>query len=66
MNAPDRKHLDMVVPAFLEKAEQAAVCLWSSARRLVIVKEGDSVSLSPADIRVVLDFIDMCNVEGQL
>ncbi len=66
MNAPDRKVLDLGIPAFLERAEQAAVCLWSSAKRLVIVKDGDTVSLSPEDIKIVLDFVAMCNVEDQL
>lgn len=47
MNAPDR----IEIPAFLERKEPAAVYLWSSQRRLVILKDNGRVDLSADELR---------------
>ena len=57
MNAPT-KTLSLTPPSFLERKEQLAqYALWNNGR-LQIVKDEDTISLSPDDLRELRRYFD--------
>lgn len=64
MNAPDTQMSRIEIPAFLERKEPAAVYLWSSQRRLVVLKDKGRVDLSADDLRALRRFFDRFDMEG--
>lgn len=66
MNAPERILTDAeAIPACLKLADE--VCfMWSSKRCLIIIKDGDNVTLNAADLRKLFGFARASLIEEQL
>lgn len=63
MNSP---MLPREIPACIAKHEPDAIYGWFSSRCLLIVKDGETVTLSADDLRNLVRFIDGCVIEEQL
>jgi hypothetical protein len=69
MNAPAAtKVLELGIPAFLQppQPKEEAVYLWSSAHCLVVIRDGDSVTLTADDLHRLFNFVDDCKIEEQI
>lgn len=71
MNAPERicdsgLLAGLETPEFLKRAEAEALYAWWSSRRLLIIKDGATVSLCADDLRGLLRFLKASHVEEQL
>lgn len=60
MNAPIDPALlaGLGIPGAIAKREPDAVFAWFSTRRLVIMKDGDAISLSADDVSNLARFVD--------
>lgn len=54
------------IPGCLMPKESEAVFAWSSARRLQIIKAGETTDLSADDLRGLLRFVGANNIAEQL
>lgn len=54
------------VPGCIAKAEPDAIFAWYSTRRLLVIKDGVQISLSPDDILKLGRFVEGCTIEQQL
>lgn len=66
MGNAERKVLELQPPAGLLHQEPAALFAWWSSRRLLIVKDGDTLSLSADDVRALGRFVEASRIEEQL
>lgn len=67
MNAPTvRAVLDLQPPAFVLRQEPPAEYCWWSSRRLLIIKDGETISLSPDDMRHLFAFIEASRIDEQI
>lgn len=63
MNAPQ---IPREIPSCIAKNEPDAIFGWFSTRRLLVIKDGVTVSLSADDVRKLGMFVEGCTIEAQL
>jgi hypothetical protein len=63
MNAP---RIPAEIPACLAKREEDAIYAWFSTRRLLVIKDGQQLTLSADDLRGLLRFVDANKIGEQL
>ncbi len=70
MSAPDtcgsRRDLLLDVPDFLQRTGPAAIYGWMSSRTLLIIKDGENISLCADDIVALIGFISANGIGEQL
>ena len=54
------------IPGCIAKREADADYAWFSSRHLLVLKDGDTISLSPDDLRRLFAFVDANKIEEQL
>lgn len=67
MNAPTaRKVLELEAPGILRREAPAATFAWFSTRQLLVIKDGDTITLSADDVRALGRFVEDSRIEEQL
>lgn len=63
MNAP---RIPAEIPACIAKREPDAIYGWFSTRRLLVIKDGQQLTLSADDVKQLFNFVESCTIEEQL
>lgn len=54
------------IPSCLAKREPDAIYGWFSTRRLLVIKDGQQLTLSADDVKGLFNFVEGCTIEEQL